>query len=212
MIVWMYWENKHGATPSHIQKSMEHARKHTRFPLHIVNEKTIHDYIHAPELPPLKIAHKADVYRALLLHTYGGIWADADMIWIKNMDCIFPLDQLATIFTNGGSPHSPTRIECIGSQKGNPMMWEWHEAQMRVLEEKKGKIRWTDIGSSCLSPIVAKYKDQCKILPIRLLCPVEWNKWRTKDYMKFVTEETMAITYFNSQQSSLPKSLKHLLE
>lgn len=211
MILWMYWENKRGATPPHIQKCMDHARKYTRFPVHILNEKTISDFIHPPQLPKLKIAHKADIYRAVLLYTYGGIWADADMIWIKNMDCLFPLDQLATIFTTNGSPNSPTRIECIGSQKENPMMLEWYEGQMARLG-KGGLIRWTDLGSKILSPIVRKYQEQCKILPVRLICPVEWNKWRVKDYTQFITEETMAVTYFNSQQSSLPKSIKHLLE
>lgn len=211
MNLWMYWENAKGSSiPPHIEKSMARAAEFTSYPTHIVTDKTIGDYITPPKLPNLKIAHKADVYRALLLHKYGGIWADADMIWLQNFDHLYS-DTHATIFNKSGTEKDATRIEVIAVPPNSPIMEEWSRCQMAILEVKGKNIRWTDIGSKALTPVVRKYQERCKFLPIHLICPVEWNKSNTKDYMASVRPETLAITYFNSRNKGLPKSLSHLL-
>ena len=92
--IWMYWETLPGKTkPGYIDLCYESVLNNCGqcFDVILLNEKTIYDYL--PEikdidLSKLEIAQKVDYYRYLLLHKYGGIWLDADILVIK---CFCPL-------------------------------------------------------------------------------------------------------------------------
>lgn len=87
--IWMFWEtlpNKN--KPGYIDlcyKSVIHNCSNC-FNIVYLNESNIKKYI--PEIKnynisELKIQHKADIYRYLLLKKYGGLWIDADILVLK---------------------------------------------------------------------------------------------------------------------------------
>ena len=87
--IWMFWEtlpNKN--KPGYIDlcyKSVVHNCSNC-FNIVYLNESNIKKYI--PEIKnynisELKIQHKADIYRYLLLKKYGGLWIDADILVLK---------------------------------------------------------------------------------------------------------------------------------
>lgn len=87
--IWMFWETLPGKKkPGYIDlcyKSVVHNCS-CCFNIIYLNEKNIQQYI--PEIKnynisELKIQHKADLYRYLLLNKYGGLWIDADILVLK---------------------------------------------------------------------------------------------------------------------------------
>ncbi len=92
--IWVYWENINRTKyPTFIALCLDTMKKHlgTKYNLVILNEKTIREYL--PDLRKdfdnLKIAQKVDYYRIELLYKYGGIWIDADIIVMKDLEPIF---------------------------------------------------------------------------------------------------------------------------
>lgn len=98
--LWQYWDNIDGReTPPYISLCMETVDKHCSKSFQIVrlNKNNIFKFI--PELEKYKekmekliIAHKVDIYRILLLHKYGGLYMDADIITLR--DPIEIIDKL----------------------------------------------------------------------------------------------------------------------
>lgn len=93
-IIWIYWENiNRNKHPTYIKLCLDTMKKHlgTKYKLIFLNEKTIKNYLPnlRDDFSNLKIAQKVDYYRIALLHKYGGIWIDADIIVMRDFDPIF---------------------------------------------------------------------------------------------------------------------------
>ncbi len=91
--IWVYWENiNRDSYPTFIKLCLDSMKKYLgKYNLYILDEKTIKKYL--PDLrgdfDNLKIAQKVDYYRIALLYKYGGIWLDADIIVMKDLEPIF---------------------------------------------------------------------------------------------------------------------------
>ena len=91
--IWVYWENiKTDRYPTYIKMCIDTMKKHYgKYKLIILNEKNVHNYL--PDLRKdfsnLLIAQKVDYYRIALLHKYGGIWIDADVIAMNDIKPVF---------------------------------------------------------------------------------------------------------------------------
>lgn len=92
--IWVYWENiNRSKYPTHIKLCLDTMKKHldAKYKLKILNEKTIKEYL--PDIrndfDNLMVAQKVDYYRIALLYKYGGIWLDADIIIMKDLEPIF---------------------------------------------------------------------------------------------------------------------------
>jgi hypothetical protein len=92
--IWVYWENiNRSKYPTHIKLCLDSIKKHlgTKYNLQILNEKSIREYL--PDIrgdfDNLMVAQKVDYYRIALLHKYGGIWLDADIIVMQDLEPIF---------------------------------------------------------------------------------------------------------------------------
>lgn len=94
--LWVYWENINGSTkmPGHISLCRKTLLKHCHKSFNIVelDEKNIYQYLpdlkqfeEKLDIKKLQIAHRVDFYRILLLHRYGGLYIDADMIVMKDL-------------------------------------------------------------------------------------------------------------------------------
>ena len=98
--LWVYWENKDGKpTPPIIELCLEimKLRLSKNFNFIKLDQNNIIDYI--PEiikrksiLDKLIIAHRVDYYRVLLLNKYGGLYLDADIIVLNDLNDI--IDKL----------------------------------------------------------------------------------------------------------------------
>ena len=94
--LWVYWENKDGKpTPPIIEICLEIMIKRlsNNFRIIKLDQNSINEYI--PEikernhiLDKLIIAHRVDYYRVLLLNKYGGLYLDADIIVLNNLEDI----------------------------------------------------------------------------------------------------------------------------
>jgi mannosyltransferase OCH1-like enzyme len=85
-----YWDNIDGKeTPEYIQMCHETFHKNAvSFNVVKLNSSNIKQYLpilnNINNIEKLKIAHKVDIYRILLLETYGGIYFDSDIILLKD--------------------------------------------------------------------------------------------------------------------------------
>lgn len=119
-IVWVYWEN---TIPTYVQLCLDTIKKHlSKYDLRMINSQSIIDYlpdiINSPyDFTKMKIAQKVDYYRLELLVKYGGVWIDADIIMLSNIDLIF--DKLNTYDYVG---FGCTGFECSYGY-GRPSNW-----------------------------------------------------------------------------------------
>lgn len=99
-IIWMYWEDKDPTKkrPAYLDLCYETVAKHCQdsFEIILLNQHTVFKYL--PETrkdldSKCSIPQKTDYYRYQLLHKYGGIWLDTDIIVMKNLTLI--TDKLA---------------------------------------------------------------------------------------------------------------------
>ena len=102
--LWLYWDNVDDTkpTPAYIQLCYDTVVKNCSQSFEIVrlNKDSIKNYL--PELKDyekylenLIIAHKVDFYRILLLHKYGGIYMDSDVIVLKD-----PIEIIKKLYDN----------------------------------------------------------------------------------------------------------------
>ena len=90
--LWIYWENIKGKkTPPFILLCRESVYKHCKksFQIILLNEKNIYQYLpelrkKEPALGSLLIAQKVDYYRVLLLHKFGGLYLDSDILVLRD--------------------------------------------------------------------------------------------------------------------------------
>ncbi len=135
-IIWSFWDSKE--IPEDVR--VIHENRVAKLPdweFHFLNSNTIHDYIDLSTLPPgfdkLKIQHKADYYRLLLLQKYGGLWLDASII-INDPSALNKLYEEAvhkksdfTGFTLNRNPDRTKYIEnwFIMAPQNNYLINEW---------------------------------------------------------------------------------------
>jgi hypothetical protein len=92
--VWVYWENvKRNTYPTYISLCLRNLfnKSRDKYDVILLNETNIRKYL--PDLRAdfdnLLIAQKTDYYRIALLYKYGGIWIDADIIVMRDLQPIF---------------------------------------------------------------------------------------------------------------------------
>lgn len=90
--LWQYWDTLEGKTmPVYIEICLDTVTKHCESSFNIIrlSSQNIYDYIpevkkYSNYLDKLAIAHKVDIYRLFLLHKYGGLYLDADIICLRD--------------------------------------------------------------------------------------------------------------------------------
>lgn len=97
--LWVYWEHLNGSTtmPGYIALCRKTLHHHNAKSFNIVelDNTSVHHYL--PELKALEaqynlsslcVAQRVDLYRVMLLHKYGGLYLDSDMIVMRNLSDI----------------------------------------------------------------------------------------------------------------------------
>jgi len=152
-VVWVYWENvKRDTFPTYISLCLKNLfnKSKGKYEVIYLNESNIREYL--PELrndfDNLLIAQKTDYYRIALLYKYGGIWIDADIILMKDLQPIFDkLDEGNDYVGFGCTGYQCTNgygYPCnwvIGSQKNGKLMKKCLEKLDEKLNNKLNLIK-----------------------------------------------------------------------
>jgi hypothetical protein len=124
-------------------------------------------------------AHQADFVRVHVICDYGGIWLDSDTLVLDSLDSLF--DILET--KNGFFIKENNSTICngiFGSKSKTPLMILWKTQMMIILNKKKEKISWTEIGNELLNNLIKTEKylyDNYTIFDgLDNLYPINWDK------------------------------------
>jgi FkbM family methyltransferase len=150
--VFLYWIGKEYKLISILQNLIYlHSTNGKGYKVHLITETNINEYIkNIPQyFTNLCPAHQADFVRVNVICDYGGLWLDSDTIVIDSLDSLFDfiekkngffIKQNNEILSNG----------VFGSKPNTQIMIEWKTQMMNLLNIKKGKINWCNIGNDML--------------------------------------------------------------
>ena len=190
-IIWLYWQNKTTDTikPPYLDLCLETVKKYcnTSFEIFILCDKDIPAVL--PSINPNytniePLAMRADYIRFCLIHKYGGIWLDCDIIVLKNLS--FLIDDLK-IHNFVAFEHEDPGDISIGIMAGNKdnryskymkTLFETHPKYSRW-KKKKYEIEWaqpTIDAKRYLQDLMKFYPNEIKLHPSRLVYPVHWKK------------------------------------
>lgn len=178
MNIWVYWENKKTViTPDHIKLCLSTIEKYSGSAnLVVLNEesKEVKDII-TSKFPDVPLALKADVIRANLLHRFGGICVDADVIVLKDISVI--LDLLTGERTFVGFEDDPfhARLGIMASKPNSSIVSHWVAAQNRRLESPRD-LHWTALGCDLLWKATPVFPKEYIGLDMKTFYPIAWTK------------------------------------
>lgn len=145
----------------------------------------------------LLYAHQADYVRVYAVNKYGGIWLDADTIVMESLDHLF--SYICNEGTDGFFIKENTNTICngvFGSKPNTELMAKWFADMTKILDEKKQKIGWTEIGNSLLGKMKSNTKYFSKyqlfngnenMYPVHYtVCYEEWIKKPYTNYQKII--------------------------
>jgi len=173
-IIWMFWETLPGKKkPGYIDlchKSVIHNCS-SCFQIIYLNECNIKKYI--PEIESynishLRIQHKSDIYRYLLLNKYGGLWIDADILVLKCL-CKYYKKLDKYDYVGFGCGYNNKFCGQTYSGYGSPLNWmmgskpksKYLECILSNVKDKlknQDKVKYHEIGKQALR----KCHDQLK--------------------------------------------------
>lgn len=214
-IIWQYWETK-GRKPLFVDELRYIAKKNSGIEVILVTPENIRDYL--PDIPDEifkieELAHKADMIRARLIYTHGGMWLDSDAIVLSDLNWLF--DMLTEYEFIGFNDHgrfdeSPlnVRINCFVSKPKSKVMEQWVTAQSAKFP--KTVYNWTEVGTDLLDPIIVTNQASVKLLPFDLICPIRWNEVsrftsRWENSKKILTNAQVVMLSNKSLQERNPK-------
>ncbi|MEX1005566.1 MAG: capsular polysaccharide synthesis protein [Acidimicrobiia bacterium] len=174
----MYWETPlERARPPYLDlclRTVDRWKGDLR--LHHLDESTIHDFLPdlRPEVDRLSLNHKSDYYRSRLVHRYGGLWLDADVVALRPLDELF--DGLAEhrIALYGKQP-ADLSANCFIGMAGDPVLEQWMTLQDRTLDTHQ-TIPWNGLGKDPL--VIAATGVHYQRLAANRIAPLHWQHWR----------------------------------
>jgi hypothetical protein len=201
-----------------------HSTNGKGYNVHLITEKNIKEYI--KDLPEyfysLQPAHQADFVRVCVLCDYGGIWMDSDTLVIDSMDSLFDLNK----HKNGFFIRENNNIlwnGVFGTNKQTPLMIEWKKRMLEILDIKKEKINWSEIGCMMLQSMYDSnpmlFENYTIFNGLDNLYPVNWNKCVLEfiqkpydNYKNIIREYQPFVVLVNSVYKQLEsKSVEQIL-
>ncbi len=210
--IWMYWENRKGVPrPAYLDLCLETIRRHSpSYDLVVLDERSVRD-----RLPGLRedifrtreIAHRADYIRAQIVHEYGGIWLDSDIVLLREIDVEGAL--AAHDFAGCGIEYGKPSIWFFAANKGATVLERWIEGMDEVLDRKKRnpvhvirsyRFKWAGLGYDILWKLLDGY--DYHHYGFERFAPIRWDEWEKffrKDIetREVVDEATIAVMLYN---------------
>ena len=203
MNVFMYWEDVIGQPkPPYIQACYEQIVNMSKYEVILLDEKTIYEYVSDinENIFNLNVlAHRADYFRAKVLHENGGIWLDADALILNDLSFV-ENDLLEYGYVGYGYKPKEPSIGFMACRKGNKLIGDWIEG-MEVKINSESYFGWTGLGYDILWKL-SRRCDDMKLYPRDQFAPLTWDKWKlffTKKtkYDTIVKKDTKAIMFYN---------------
>ncbi len=158
---WFFWDGppKHPLIRLCLQSLVKHAQD---FEVHELNSRNVLEYI--PELADPNHgwhrlgywAQKVDYLRPRILHKYGGIFLDADVIVFRSLNAYFAMLESAvpqaTLLGEGNKSNLDLSVGFLVARKGCPIMRAWMLNQDQVLADPHAKVEWETMGRFTLNP------------------------------------------------------------
>lgn len=224
--VYIFWTGKEYTLISMLRKLMYlHSNNGIGYNVKLITHSNIKDYI--ADIPEyfykLLPAHQADFVRVHVICDYGGIWLDSDTLVIDKLDSLFDLiknkegffiKENNTILWNG----------IFGSKKQTNLMIEWKKRLTTILNQKKNKIAWSEVGCQMLQSMYNKtpslYNDYKIFEGLDNMYPVNWKNCVEEfiekpydNYKNIVREYQPLVVLVNSVYKKLEnKAEKEILE
>ena len=190
-IIWLYWQNKtpESVKPPYLDLCLETVKKHCNdsFEIIVLDDQMIPVVSRSidPNFVNIEpLAMRADYIRFCLMHEFGGIWLDCDIIVSKNLS--FMIEDLKTHNFVAFEHDDPNDISIgiMAANKGNrysqhmKAMFEGHHiySQWRKGEHEIGRADPTLTAKSFLSDLRKFYPNDVKTYPARRVYPVDRKK------------------------------------
>lgn len=202
-----------------------HSTNGNGYKVHLIDQSNIENYLdYVPEyFYKLCAAHQADYIRVCVVLKYGGIWLDSDTLVLDSLDCLFNLvnnkngffiRQNNQILSNG----------VFGSKSNSNLLQEWKKRMEQILNKKKEKIEWTEIGNNLLQEIFEKnnglFAEYEIFNGLDNMYPINWNNCVNEyllkpydNYKTIIRTFQPLIVLVNSIYKKLEnKTVKEILE
>lgn len=146
----------------------------------LITDKNVGEYI--KDIPDyfskLCPAHQADFVRVNVICDNGGIWLDSDTLVLDSLDTLFDIiEEKDGFFIKENNQILLNGV--FGSKPKTLIMTEWKKQMRIILDNKKEKIHWTEIGNSMLQNIYNKnqnlYDKYTIFNGLNNVYPVNWN-------------------------------------
>jgi len=206
-IIWQYWE---GPRTAFINMCLETVRKNNEeFDLRVLDDKSVFDYLpnlrnDLDSLP--RIANKVDYIRFNLLHEYGGIWLDADVVLFRDLSS--PWKTMADsnqsfAATSHFGPGRPS-IWLLMSEANSKITKDYLKAANDLLDNfDKSKIAWSQLGAHLLWNFTND--KNYHHFSVEDFCPVPYTEYlyyfQNIDVDKFISDDSYTFVFFNEMLS-----------
>jgi len=224
--IYLYWVGKEYTLISILQRLIHlHSSNGKGYKVNLITDNNINTYV--KNLPNcfnnLCPAHQADIIRVSVICDYGGIWLDSDTIVLDTLDSLFDLIETK----NGFFIKQNNEIlwnGIFGSRPNTPLMIRWKNEMLKIIEDKKNKIHWTEIGNTLLQNIYNKnfslYENYHIFNGFDTMYPISWEKCVNEfidkpydNYKNLIREYQPLLVLVNSVYKNLEdKTEKDILQ
>jgi len=168
-------------------------------------------------------AHRADCIRVAALYLYGGWWADADTLWLRDpKHLVMDKDQFLYLQWKSGRVLNGYMY----GTRGCPVLGEWLDRINFYLKGGSKSFSWMQLGEECITPIVREYEKHTTLirnLPLHTFIPIDFCSdpqlffRRGENLESYLMPDTVAIAfnhdYFVYHYYRLMyRNLKHLVD
>jgi hypothetical protein len=182
--IWMYWEDLPGSRrPAYLDLCLETIRDQAgSFDIQMAGRDSIFDLL--PDLDPdvwnglPNPVMRSDFARTRLVHRYGGLWLDADVIAMLPLDPLIAPLSTADVVGWGSELGGRFYNGLFAARPGADLIGRWVEEQDRTLRDARdwGRLAWGALGQDIMWPLGRRYGYHP--LPIARIAPIPWYSWR----------------------------------
>ncbi len=205
--IFTYWE---GEQPEYIKYCLNSIKEKSCANVNIINNKNINDYINSNELHKnfyniKHIAQRADYARVAVIKRYGGLWVDADTLFIKSADSFFD-----KINTNDDFVYIKWIDDLVingyfYAKKNSDILTKWKNNIDKILDNynEKNDYDWCFLGETILTPIVKSNIKICKEVDRSTFVPVHFRHdyeifFRNGNINDYIKPDTVCIALNHS--------------
>jgi hypothetical protein len=181
----MYWEDVPGGRRApYLDLCFETIQRHAgSMEIVVVNRGTAFDWL--ADLDPgtwerlPTPVYRSDYVRTRLLHQYGGLWLDFDVIATAPLsELIQPVETGPAEVLGWGGEIDRFYNNLFAARPRAPFLEQWIDLQDAVLDRTADwqQLSWAALGQDIVQPLARELDYHC--VPIGKIAPVLWYEWR----------------------------------